>query len=359
MTENTTKNKETIDSTVKPSSPQKGKLKQYNGLRPVYLMCLIAIVLSVIALIEVVHLARQVKPFDNFEATHINQINKKITAQTHQVAILSNQLQALQANIASNKAKIVTSDATLANLKQVKFANNTRWMLAEVKYLLTLAQYNLQLNYTPETALAILKTVDSQLAEMNAPNTLLLRQQVINTISTLESSIAIDYSGILMKLNAIGNQLKTMPLLINTSQQTSQKTFSSPIDVTGWRKYWNESLKTLEKLFIIRHQNQTIIPLISPKQQLFLEENIQLKLSQASWALLHHNQAVYILSLKDAISWIQTYYSPNSAATANAIATLQSLMKINLQPKLPDLNKLIALTSSLLNATSFVSKGAN
>ncbi len=352
----TAKEKSQVDSTTKPKSHYVSEFKQHDGLKPAYLMSLIAIVIAILALIEGAYLAKQAKQFDVVETNHIKQVKEKFADQTQQLAVFSNQLQQLQANNVINEVKIADSETALNNLKQAKFANNTRWMLAEIKYLLTIAQYNLQLIPDPVTALAILEKVEGQLTQINDPRTLSLRQQVINAISALKSLPTIDYAGILMQLNTVSDQLKTLPLLINTSEG-SQKTFSSAVETKGWHKYWQESLKALERILIIRHQNTSIAPLISPKEQQFLQENIQLKLSQASWALLQHNQEVYILSLQDAINWIQIYYSPNTPATSNIIATLESLMKVNLQPQLPDLASSIQLTESLLNTKQPSVKG--
>lgn len=339
-----------------PSVTAPTEFKQYDSLRPVYLMCIIAIIIAVLALLESAHLSKQTRKLEHDQANHTKLLNEKFTGQTQEFSSLSNQLQQLQTTMAANQLKITATIDALKDLKQARFANNSHWMLTQIKYLLNLAQYNLQLFPAPETALAILQKVNEQLVAVDDPNALPLRQQVINAIAALNALPPIDYAGILMQLNAVGNQLKNMPLLINTATGTAQ-TLSDTDATKGWRKYWHESLEKLEKIIIIRHQSAAAAPLITPDQQQFLEQNIQARLSAASWALLQRNQKVYILSLQDAINWIQTYYSPNAAATNNAVATLQTLIKINLQPQLPNLSQSIQLTTTLLNNKQPTIKG--
>ena len=155
-----------------------------------------------------------------------------------------------------------------------------------------------------------------------------------------------------MELNSISEQLEQLPLDHDNANGDVQNLTKDTKNTSGWRKYWHKSLETLEKLVVIRHQNKPIEPLISPKQQMFLVENIQLKLSQASWALLQNNQKVFENSLDTAIAWINKYYAPDATATTSITSSLQALKKINLQPKLPDLNKAIELNSELLKTKS-------
>lgn len=330
-------------------SPAKSEIpsKNIDTPKPIVLMSLVAIIFSLLALVEGAYLNHKTKTAHHAVTESSEQLKIAINNQNQQLAMVANQLKQLQSNINNNALKLNATQMALHALKDVKFMDNTRWSLAEIKYLLTMAQYNLTITPAPDTALAILEKVNGQLKQLDNPTTLPLRQQVLIAITQLKSLPSIDYAGTLMQLNAVSNQLNTMPLFIN-SQNGEKQNFAPTAESKGWRKYWNASLQTLEKLVVVRHQNSSAEPLITPKEQMFLEENIQAKLSQASWALLQHNQAVYNLSLQEAINWIQTYYTPNDAATVSIINTLQSLMKVNFSLQLPDLTSTLLLTQQLL-----------
>lgn len=332
--------------------------KNIDSPKPILLISIIAIVFSVLALVEGAYLNHKTKLARVTATESSQQLNLSVNDQTQQIALFAKQLKQLQRNLNKNALELNETQMALHALTYVKFMDNTRWVLAEVKYLLTMAQYDLTITPNPNAALAILKKVNDQLKDLTNPMTLPLRQQVLMAITQLNALPKIDYAGTLMQLNAVSNQLNTMPLFVN-SKKGDKQSFSSPIETQGWRKYWNASLKTLENLVVVRHQSSSAEPLISPKEQMFLEENIQAKLSEASWALLQHNHRVYKLSLQQAIKWIQTYYAPNAAATTAVINTLQSLMKVNFSLQLPDLSPSILLTRQLLEKPTDLSNVNN
>lgn len=335
---------------IKPAIKITEPPKSIEAPKPNAFVAIIAIVIAVLALIEGAYLNNTVRLLHSNADKTSQQATTALSNQSQQLTELSNQLKQLQAENAKNNQQISDNQAALQSLQDIKFLNNTHWTLAEIKYLLTVAQYNLKLTNSPATALVILEKIDNQLQQLNNPRVLSLRQQVITAITQLKALPVIDYAGALMQLNVVSEQLKQMPLLVNTANGTEQN-FVSPVATTGWRKYWNASLTALEKLVVIRHQDQSIEPLITPKEQQFLEENIQAKLSQASWALLRHNQSVYELSLQQALNWIQTYYMPNTPSFNGTVDSLQSLMKIDLSQELPDLSSAIDLTNNILKTS--------
>jgi uroporphyrin-3 C-methyltransferase len=107
-----------------------------------------------------------------------------------------------------------------------------------------------------------------------------------------------------------------------------------------------------KQMVVVRHVDQAAQPLISPEQQAFLIENIQLKLAQAEWAALHRDAGVYQTSLRQAQTWVQQYFA-NNAATQSVITTLNNLLQVNVKPDLPSLDDSIrAIQAALVKTTS-------
>jgi len=319
-------------------------------MKPSTLLSFIAIVIAVLALIEGFFINSKIQKSDKAVTAFTQVLNTTVENQKQQLTDLSSQLKQLENSLEKNSATISENEAAVQILKQAKDLNNNRWVLIDTRHLLNMAEYNLTLVPAPNTALAILKKAEKQLASLNDPNTLPLRQAITDAVTHLKALPKIDYAGMLMQLNAISRQLTQLPLINDNATGEVQKLDYTTRTDSGWRKYWHKSLDTLEKLVIIRHQNQPIEPLISPGQQTFLVENIRLKLSQASWALLQNNQQIFENSLNTAISWINKYYAPNSVATTSVITSLKILNTINLKPELPDISHAIELTSNLLRS---------
>lgn len=340
----------------KNTSTKNTSIEQCSSMKPATLLSVVAIVIAVLALIEGFYLGNKTRENNKTEITSTQTLSKNIRSQKQQLSGLTAQLAQLKTNLEKNTSQIGENEASVQTLNDVKDLNNNRWILVDVNHLLNMAEYHLTLVPTPNTALAILKKTEKQLTSLNDPKTLKLRQAVTNAITQLKALPKIDYAGALMQLNAISQQLSQLPLVSDHTSGKIQKLNSTTNTESGWRKYWHKSLDALEKLVVIRHQSQPIEPLISPKQQMFLIENIQLKLSQASWALLQNNQTVFENSLSTAITWINKYYAPDNTATTSVVTTLSTLKKMNLQPKLPDVSNAIELSSKLLNAKSVDTK---
>ncbi|QLH42017.1 MAG: uroporphyrinogen-III C-methyltransferase [Coxiellaceae bacterium] len=166
----------------------------------------------------------------------------------------------------------------------------------------------------------------------------------------------VDVVSLLAQLNALSQQI-TQLTVTNTEMQ---KTGSDHAPVTPsntaeqsasvWHRAWNNVGHAFKQMVVVRHVDQPAQPLISPEQQAFLIENIQLKLAQAEWAALHRDVGVYQASLHQAQTWVQQYFA-NNAATQSVIATLNNLLQVNIKPDLPSLDDTIRAIQAALVKT--------
>lgn len=254
-------------------------------------------------------------------------------AQTHRTLKNVNKLQAILAH----------TQTQVATVQQLGSGNQKAWVLAEINYLVRLANYNLLFVRDIPAAIALLQTADQRLAMLDDPAFVNLRQQLADNIARLQAIPKVDLEGILMQLNALIGQSKQLPVIAPPSfvpQQTVEPKSSAPA-VSGWRKGLQNSLDTLQTLVIIRRHNHPISPLLDSEQQLFLQQNLQLLLEQAQWAALHGQVNIYQNSLRQAESYVQVYFAQDAAATRAFRHALDELQKIDIQPKLPDITALL------------------
>jgi uroporphyrin-3 C-methyltransferase len=92
-------------------------------------------------------------------------------------------------------------------------------------------------------------------------------------------------------------------------------------------------------LVVITHQSEDIPAMMTPDQQIYLQENLQLLIMQAQWSAFNHNNALYQSSLKQAKDWVNKYYVQNSANTQAFLKSIDELLVIDLSPNYPDLSK--------------------
>ena len=89
-------------------------------------------------------------------------------------------------------------------------------------------------------------------------------------------------------------------------------------------------MNLLEKMVIIRRDDENISPLISPLYESILKENIRLNLQEAQWAILNNNPAVYQLTLKQAIINLKKSFNKTSQDISSLLKQLQDLQQIKI-----------------------------
>ena len=91
----------------------------------------------------------------------------------------------------------------------------------------------------------------------------------------------------------------------------------------------------LRSLMVIKHHDQSIVPIVDQQQQAYLRQNLHLILFQAKWALLYRDNTLYHSSLSQLSQWINDYFDQQSLVTKTALANIQILKTVTLQTQLP------------------------
>jgi len=272
------------------------------------------------------------------------QVMSDLTEINRTTATLEKQNRALNQqlldNITNLREEFQTQQAALTNLQQLSKGNPLTWRFAEAKYLVQLANYHLTFTRDVTAALALLQTAEQRIASLNDPVLQPLRQMMANNIAALQAVPKVDLAGLLTRITALQIQVNTLPAIGLPSAQ------QQPVDVaeeqavlnqSPLRKAIHDSWVTLQKIVVIRHQDQQISPLLSPEQQAYLHQNLQLILQQAQWAALRGQEDIYQSSLQQARKWVERYFAKNLPATQAFLVALAELQKVNVQPPLPDL----------------------
>lgn len=220
---------------------------------------------------------------------------------------------------------------------------HTARALAEAEYMVQLAQLNLTFEGNIDAVLRLLKAADAQLAPLNDPTLLPIRQLLSNHIAALETITRPDLAGTMVRLNTLSQQINQLPIV--ATQLTKPANENTTTVTTSTAPFWERGLDSvghaLKEMVVIRRSHQPTQPLISPEQQVYLIENIQLQLSQAQWAALHQQPQVYQQSLNQSLRWVQQYFVPTSPQTQQVVNALTELQKVDIKPNYPDLTDLL------------------
>lgn len=222
--------------------------------------------------------------------------------------------------------------------------------MGEAAYLIRLAHLQLSVDSNITLTIKLLKMAAQRLANVTTPMATSLKLAITNDVTALSSTSPINVTHLLTRLDQLNQEITQLP----TYPQQLPPTKTPPR--TPPRKNWWDNVKHnlsgLKSLFIIRHVDRPITPLLGPQQTIFLKENVQLKISQAQWAILHHNAPLYQQSLNTAAKWLADHYQ-NQPAAETLIKRLQALALININPQgLTTLTSFNALQPSPPNTTT-------
>lgn len=220
------------------------------------------------------------------------------------------------------------------------------WVLAEVQYLLQVANQRIQLDHDPVTASAALSSADRRLQTLADPGFNGVREEIARELTALQAVAQPDLAGIALTLETLAGQVDQLPL---KDAQVRHVTGTQDTDATqeqtanDWlrlpRLIWQE----LRSLVVVRRNTTPIGPLLAPEQQFFLYANLRLQLNSARLAALQGETASYRASLKTADTWLGDYFEADAPQVVAARAELERLAAADLRPQLPDLSASLRL----------------
>ncbi len=246
--------------------------------------------------------------------------------------------------------------------RQRRVGDSEEQRLAQIAYLLRVAQQRLNLGQDMEAALTALRAADQQLSGFRDPAVIRVREQLTEDIHRLEAVKLPDIGGMALSLRDYANRVEDLPLLQGRQQaeaekkpaQSSAETAENPEtkrEGMDWSQIpaaiWGE----LKQLVVIRYNEGGGSELLAPAQRYFLTQNLRLKLESARLALLRRDTDPFHAALKDARQWLDEYYDQGAPEVKSLAASLETMRSARLDPELPDISRSLSLLSQLSGET--------
>lgn len=222
------------------------------------------------------------------------------------------------------------------------------WGIAEVEYLLAIANRRLQLEQDVRTALVALESADARLMFLADPVFHPVREQLAIELRALRAVQQLDREGLALELSSLTSAVET--LVLPGAPKRSEKTGLSSEDheINDWRSFLSAVWRDVKGLVTIRQGADAAMPLLSPEQQYFLRINLRLQLESARLALLQKSPEVYRSTLTDANRWLETYFVSGDAATQSMKKALERLRTEQIVTPLPDITTSLHTLRQLL-----------
>lgn len=198
------------------------------------------------------------------------------------------------------------------------------WTLSQIQQYIGQAIIEAELLHNPEKALQFLDLADKQIERLNNPAYLPLRQAIAKDKQMIVAGLSIKRENVIMALNAVVDTMPKIPqrTAILAPVQPAVEPAQQP---KTWKEHLTDSLAELKSLVVVRHHIDGIEPYFSPNEATVVNENMQLILLQASYAVTKGNQALFDNNMKMAITWFNRYYDIHAPLGEKMLVTLNHI----------------------------------
>ena len=286
--------------------------------------------------------AQDVK-FDTTQLTQLESANKATQDKIAQVEELinakSHELVGLQSEINKVSAQ--------ANAQQP-----TDWLFSEADFLLNNAVRKLVLDNDVDTAVSLLKLADETLAKVNNSQSAAIRSAINQDLKQLLSVAGVDQNAVMQKLSQLANTVDELPVLdVNFGDDQNATKLSDSL--SDWAENAEKSATSFLNHFIriSPKHGEDRKELLAPNQDIYLRENIRLRLQLAIMAVPRQQNELYKQSLEAVASWIRSYFDTNAEVTQSFLKSVDELSEVSIYVDVPSQLQSLSMLDKYLNRT--------
>lgn len=286
--------------------------------------------------------AQEVK-FDTTQLAQLESANKATQNKIAQVEELinakSHELVGLQSQINKVSAQ--------ANAQQP-----TDWLFSEADFLLNNALRKLVLDNDVDTAVSLLKLADETLAKVNNSQSSAIRSAINQDLKQLLSVAGVDQNAVMQKLSQLANTVDELPVLdVNFGDDQNSTKLSDSL--SDWAENAEKSATSFLNHFIRISPKHSADrkELLAPNQDIYLRENIRLRLQLAIMAVPRQQNELYKQSLEAVASWIRSYFDTNAEVTQSFLKSVDELSEVSIYVDVPSQLQSLSMLDKYLNRT--------
>ena len=276
-----------------------------------------------------------------------------------QVSQLESGLKAMQEKVIQleefNKSKteeITTLQAQIKQVGQLASAQQPNdWLFSEVDFLLNNALRKLILDNDVDTAISLLKLADETLVKINNTQANSIRNAINQDLKKLLSLSSVDQNSVMQKLSQLANTVDELQVLNVNFDDTPENNNKLSDSIEDWQQNVEKSATSFLNHFIRISPKQSANKkeLLAPNQDIYLRENIRLRLQLAIMAVPRQQDELYKQSLDAVSSWVRSYFDTNSETTQNFLKSVDELSELSIYVDVPEQLASLTLLDKYLN----------
>lgn len=229
-----------------------------------------------------------------------------------------------------------------------RLSNTTKedWKLAEAEYLIRLANQRLLLESDNLGAATLLINADDILNELKDPLVFSTRKALAKDIQALKSVSVFDLEGAYLKLNALYENVETLPQREpSKAWQSTNREQNTPLQAGSNTPYVDTGHTvttmlsslwgSLRSLVVINYNQKPIKALLPPAEYQTLVTGLQLQLDVAQVALIKGEPRIYQHTLSRVATAVTEHFETQADNVVSFLGELTALQQLNPSPELP------------------------
>ncbi len=250
-------------------------------------------------------------------------------------------------------------DALSNKVRTLEGSTRNQWRIAEVEYLLNLANQRLLTVQDIAGSRELLTSADKILEQMDDYALFPVRQALAEDLAVLQTTTQINRQNIWLQLQAVAELIPKLAMQNNPQRLTERfqpetNAVTSTDAVTGrnWQKIAEDAVMDIWRRFtglfrITTKQAEPVEILLTNEQEQLIRQKMQLLIEQSQLALITGQQSIYQLSLQQASAWLSRYFAVSSNEGQKLSAELSRLAAITIVPSIPSIQRSLEALKAL------------
>ena len=258
----------------------------------------------------------------------------------------------LEQLVAGKTSEIATLQAQVKQVSQLAGAQQpSDWLFSEADFLLNNALRKLVLDNDVDTAISLLKLADETLVKVNNSQANTIRTAINQDLKQLLSLSSVDQNAVMQKLSQLANTVDELQALNVNFDETPEKSGKLSDDIADWQQNVEKSATSFLNHFIRISPKQSADKkeLLAPNQDIYLRENIRLRLQLAIMAVPRQQDELYKQSLDAVASWVRSYFDTSAEVTQNFLKSVDELADSSIYVDVPEQLQSLTLLDKYLN----------
>ncbi|VTM25625.1 putative uroporphyrinogen III C-methyltransferase [Stutzerimonas stutzeri] len=279
--------------------------------------------------------------------------NAQVAQLEKAVSETQEKLNRFEQTVLSKEQEFAALRQQLAQVSQLAIAQQPNdWLFSEADFLLNNALRKLVLDNDVDTGVSLLKLADETLAKVNNSEAMAIRSAINQDLKQLLSVESIDQNAVMQRLSQLANAVDELPVLnVNFGDEPNSDKLSDSL--ADWQSNAEKSAISFLNHFIriTPKQGADRKELLAPNQDIYLRENIRLRLQLAIMAVPRQQNDLYKQSLEAVATWVRSYFDTSAEVTQSFLKSLDELAELSVYVDVPSQLQSLNLLDKYLNRT--------